>query len=164
MYTPERAVSSENPINFDQMAVKRQLILYMAVKRRVMLYMRAYISTRTNIVLWIDQVYQQISLKNPFNFNSQPKYPIFFDRTIFPCSPPQHLSINELKVFPWTMVQDKCIFSLFSVTSFDHYSTGVYVEISVIGVGFKNYRGQNFFPNFTIHNVNMYSHIRTFLV
>ena len=59
----------------------------MAVKRGVILYMRAYIYTRTNLVTWIDQVYQQISLKNQFNFNSQPKYPIFFDRTIFPIFP-----------------------------------------------------------------------------
>ena len=55
----------------------------MAVKRRVILYMRTYISTRTKVVPIIDQVYQQISLENQFNFNSEPKYPIFFDRTFF---------------------------------------------------------------------------------
>ena len=51
--------------------------MYMAVKRRLILYIRTYISTRTNLVPWIDQVYKQIWLKNPFNYNSQPKYPIF---------------------------------------------------------------------------------------
>ena len=85
----------------------------MAVTRRLILYMRTYISTRTKLVPWIDQVYQQISLRNPFNFNSQPKYPIFFARKFSPYSPYQHPSINRLKVFPRKMVEEKYLFPFF---------------------------------------------------
>ena len=70
IYTSERAASSENPINFEQMAVKRRVILYNRKKTGNIIYACIYINTYEAIVPLIDQFYSGIC--NWFVYRSPP--------------------------------------------------------------------------------------------
>ena len=107
IYSPDRAATSNNAINVEQIAIKIWVILYVSIKRRVILYMGTYIFRHTNIVPWINRVYQQISTKIHSILTHSPIIQYFLTGQFTPYSPFQNLLINELKIFSWPMAEEE---------------------------------------------------------